>query len=143
MTNKGQLHSEPAPEMKARPVIKVMIQSYRERATQSLITSKPFPYGRYKVRDGEEYPVTHFISTLGADLALATNIMTSLTPAIASLGPSRVASLSDLDRVISTSTAEETEPLLEANQEITEYGTHRSSTQNCLPLDVCLFLVGS
>ena len=69
--------------------------------------------------------------------------MSSLTPAIASLGPSRVASLSDLDRVIPESTTEETDPLLEANQEITGYGTHRSSTQNRLPLDVCLFLVGS
>jgi len=65
--------------------------------------------------------------------------MTSLTPAIASLGPSRVASLSDLDRVTPDSTLEESEPLLEATQEDTGYGTRRSGTQHRLPLYTRLF----
>jgi hypothetical protein len=65
--------------------------------------------------------------------------MTSLTPAIASLGPSRVASLSELDRVVPDSTPDENEPLLEITQENTGYGTHQSGTQRCLPLHIRLF----
>src|SRR5258706_420180 len=65
--------------------------------------------------------------------------MTSLTPAIASLAPSRVASLSDLDRVIPESTPDETEPLLEATQGTAGYGTHQGSTQHHLLLHIRLF----
>lgn len=72
-------------------------------------------------------------------LALATTIMTSLTPAIASLAPSRVASLSDLDRVIPELTPDETEPLLEATQGPAGYGTHQGSTQHHLLLIIRLF----